>query len=88
MTRQLNNPTRLHVRPAKTQMSLSTLEVWPESMQRYLWVAKDPKRLQVDSADSTQSAQMYRLIWVFAGRTFNFVGNAVPRLINFIVWAI
>ena len=43
-------------------------------------VAKDLKRLHADSEDSDQTARMRRLIRVFAGRTCNIVGNAVPRL--------
>ena len=31
-------------------------------LQGTLWVAKDPKHLQVDSKDSDQTVQMHRLI--------------------------
>ena len=38
------------------------------------WVAKGPSFLHADSEDSDQTGQMPRLIWVFAGSTFHFVG--------------
>ena len=44
-------------------------------------IAKDPTRLQADSVDSDQPAQMRRLIGVFAGRTCKFAENTVSRLI-------
>ena len=46
-------------------------------------VVKDPKHLQADSEDSYQPVQMRRLIWVFAGRTYRFVGNAMPGLYDY-----
>ena len=46
-----------------------------------LWVAKDPKSVQADGEDSDQTAQMSRLMWVFAVRSCNMTGNAVSRLI-------
>ena len=62
------------VRPAKTQISLSIRPVWSESSLCAQQVAKDPSFLRADSEDSDQTGQMPRLIWVFAGRTFHFVG--------------
>ena len=47
---------------------------------RALWVAKDPKRLQADGKCSGMHTQMRRLVWVFAWRTYNIVGNAVSYL--------
>ena len=44
-------PKRLHVRLAKTQVSLCIRAVWSESLQGNLWVATDPKRHQEDSED-------------------------------------
>ena len=78
--------TKLHVRPAKTQISLRIRAVWSESSQGTLWVAKDLKRLHTDIEDSDQPARKRRLIWVFAARTWNLVGNAVSRLIWFFLW--
>ena len=40
-------------------------------------------RLQADSEDSQQPAEMRRLMCVFTGRTCNLVGDAVPRLMCF-----
>ena len=41
-------PTRLHVRPAKTQISLRIRAVWSVSLQDTLCVVKKLKRLQAD----------------------------------------
>ena len=75
-----NIPTRLHVRPAMTQIRLRIRAVWSESSQGTLWIAKDPKRLQVDSEDPDKPARIRTLIWVFAGRPCNLIGNALPQL--------
>ena len=37
------------------------------------WIPKDPSFLYADSEDSDQTGRMPRLLWVFAGRTCNFV---------------
>ena len=39
-----------------------------------LWVAKDHTVLHANSKASDQNGQIPRLIWVFAGRTYHFVG--------------
>ena len=44
------------------------------------WVAKDPNFLHADSEDSDQTGPMPRLIWLFAGRTWHFVGFVMRRL--------
>ena len=62
------------VRSANTQISLGIRPVWSESLLCAHWVAKEPNFLPVDSEDSDQTGRMPRLIWVFAGRTFHFVG--------------
>ena len=51
-------PTRLHVRPAKTQISLYIRAVRSESSQSTQWIAKNAKRLHADSEDSDQPAQI------------------------------
>ena len=51
-----------------------------QSLRRTLCVATDPKCHSAESEDSDQTAWMRRLIWVFAGRTWSLVGNAVSRL--------
>ena len=72
---------RMIVRPAKTRISLGIRPVWSESSLCAQWVAKDPSFLHADSVDSDQTGRMPRLIWVFAGRTCNFVGFVMRRLI-------
>ena len=47
------------------------------------WVGKDSRFLHVDSEDFYQNKRMPRLIWVFTGRTVNFVGFVMMRLICF-----
>ena len=81
MSRLVTKPTYWHVRPAKTQISLSIRPVWSESSLCAQWVGKDPSFLHADSEDSDQTGRMPRLIWVFAGRTCHFVGFVIRRLI-------
>ena len=70
----MTKPTKWHVRPAKTQISLGIHLVWSESLLSTQWAAKDLSFLHADSEDSDQPGQMPRLLWVFAGRTCHFVG--------------
>ena len=72
---------RLHVRPAKTQVSLLTDTVSSESSQYALWVAEGPMHLQADNEDSDQTSWLRRLTRVFPERTCNNVENAKPRVI-------
>ena len=51
----MTKPTKWHVRPAKTQISLGIHPVWSESSLFTLWVAKDPMLLHADSEDSDQT---------------------------------
>ena len=44
-------------------------------------LVKSPMFLHADSEDSDQTGRMPRLILVFAGRTGNFVGFVMRRLI-------
>ena len=76
----VTKPTKWHVRPAKTQISLDIRPFWSESSLCAEWVAKDPRFLHADSKDSDQTGRMPRLIWVFAGRTCHFVGFVTMRL--------
>ena len=80
MSHSMTKPTKWHVRPAKTQISLGIRPVWPESSQCAQWEAKDSAFLHADSEDSDQTRRMPRLIWAFAGRTGHFVGFVVMRL--------
>ena len=57
------NPTKVHVRLAKTRIRLGVQ-----------WVAKDPRFPHVDSKDSDRTGRMPRLIWVFAGCWSHFIG--------------
>ena len=52
-----------------------------QSSQCALWVVEDPMFLHPDSEDSDQTGRTPRLIWVFAGRTYHFVGCLMRRLI-------
>ena len=81
----MTKPTKWHVRPVKTQISLGIRPVWSESSQCAQWVAKDPSFLHADSKDSDQTGLMPRLIWVFAGRTCHFVGFAMRWLIKVLI---
>ena len=76
----MTKPTKWSVHPAKTQISLGIHPVWSESLLWARWVAKDPRFPHADSEDSDQTGRMPRLIWVFAGHTFHFVGFVVLRL--------
>ena len=58
--------------------------VWSESSLCAQWVAKDPSLLHAECKDSDQTGRMPRLIWVFAGRTYHFVGFVMRRLICFL----
>ena len=81
LSRIVTKPTKWHVRPAKTQISLGIRPVWSESSLCAQWVAKDPSFLHADSEDSDQIGRMPRLIWVVTGRTCHFVGFVTRRLI-------
>ena len=69
MSHNTTKPTKWHVHPAKTQISLGIRPVWSESSLCAQWVAKDTRVLHADIKDSDQTGQMPRLICVFAGRT-------------------
>ena len=44
------------------------------------WIAKDPSFFHADNEDSDQTGRMPKLIWVFAGDTFHFVGFVTMQL--------
>ena len=81
MSRLMTKPTKWHVHPAKTQISLGIRPVWSESSLCAQWVAKGSSFLHADSEDFDQTGRMPRMIWVFAGRTGHFVGFVMRRLI-------
>ena len=60
MSHLMTKPTKLHVRPAKTQISLGICPVWSESLLCAQWVAKGPSFLHVDREHSDQT---WSLCW-------------------------
>ena len=82
---QTNN---VAVRPAKTQISLGILPVWPESSLCAQWVAKDPSFLHADSEGSDQTGQRPRMIWDFAGCTDHFVGFFMQQLNRYLLFSL
>ena len=67
MSRLMTKPTKWHVQPAKTRISLGIRPVWSEcslSMWRKFGFLATH---WAQSKDSDQTGQMPRLIWVFAG---------------------
>ena len=65
-------PTRLHIHPVKTQISLCISAVWSVSLQSTLLQAKDSVHLQTDSKEWSDW-----LIWVLARLTCNLVRSVV-----------
>ena len=84
MSHLMTKPTKWHVRPAETQISLGNRPVWSESSLCTQWVAKVLSFFHADSEDSDQTGQMPRLIGVFTGHTCHFVGFVVRLLICFL----
>ena len=86
MTHLMTKPTKWSVHPVKTQISLGICPAQSESSLCTQWVAKDPSFLHVDSEDSDQTGQMFRLIRVFAQRTRHFIGFVIRQLkwVNFL----
>ena len=85
LSRLMTKPTKWHVRPATTQISLGIRPVWAESSLCSQWVAMDPSFLHADSEDSDQTGRMPWLRWVFVGHTWDFVGFVMRQLICFTV---
>ena len=71
MSRGTEFPTRLHVRPAKTQISMRFHVVWSESSlaawRRFGSLANN----KVPFEDTEQTARMRKLICILTGRTCN-----------------
>ena len=53
MSCSMTEPTKWHMQPAKTQISLGICPVWSESSLTAQLVAKNPKVLDADSEDSS-----------------------------------
>ena len=69
LSRLETKPTKWHVRPAKTQISLCTHPVWSESSLSAGRNLGPLATYWAHSKDSDQTGRIPRLIWVFAGRT-------------------
>ena len=69
MTRLMTKPTKWHVRPAKTQISLGIRPVWSESSLSAWRKLGSLATHWARSEDYDHIGRMPRLIWVFAGRT-------------------
>ena len=65
----MTKPTKWHVRPAKTQISLGIRPVWSKSSLSAWRKLGFLATHWAHSKDSDQTGRMPRLIWVFAGRT-------------------
>ena len=76
----MTKPKQWHVRPTKTQISLGIRPVWSESLLSAWRKLGALATHSVQSEDSDQTGQMPRLIWVFARRTFHFVGFVMRQL--------
>ena len=72
MSQRMTKPTKWHMRPAKTLISLGIRPIWSEYTLCAQWAVKDPNFLHADSKDSNQTWWMHSLIWVLAGRTYHF----------------
>ena len=74
MSQRMTKPTKWHVRPAKTHISLGIHPVWSESLLSAWRKLGSLTTHWAYSEGSIQTGRMPRLIWVFAGRTCHFVG--------------
>ena len=79
-SRSMTKPTKLLVRPVKTQISLGIHPVWSESSMCTLWVAKEQMLLHADSEDSDQTGLMSRPIWVVTGTQVILLGSVMLQL--------
>ena len=80
LSRNMTKPTKWPVSPAKTQISLGIRPVWSESSLSTWRNLGSLVTHWAHSKDSDQTGRMHRLIWVFAGRTYHFVGFVMRRL--------
>ena len=81
MSHVMRKPTKWHVLPAKTQISLGIRPVWSGSSLSAWRKLGSLAAHWMHSEDSDQTGRIPRLIWVFTGRTGNFVGFVMRRLI-------
>ena len=74
-------PKRLNVRPVKIQIGLSIDADWSESSLPVWRGFGSLTTYILPCQDSHRTALIQRLIWIFARRTCNRIGNAITRLI-------
>ena len=82
-SRLVRKPTKSHVLPAKTQISLGIRPVWSESSLSAWRKLGSLATHWAHREESDQIGRMPRLIWVFAGHTDHFVGFVMRWLIRF-----
>ena len=70
----MTKPTIWPVRPATTQISLGIRQVWSESLLSAWRYSGSLATDLAHSEDTDQTRWMPRLIWIFDGRTYHFVG--------------
>ena len=76
----MTKPTKCHVRPAQTPISLGIRPIGIEALLS-AWRNIGPLTTYwAHSEDSDQTGRMPRLIWVFGGRPCHFVGFVMRRL--------
>ena len=59
---RMTKPTKWHVCPAKTQISLGNYPVWSESSLCAQWVPKNPRFLHADSEDWSDLADVHHFV--------------------------
>ena len=84
LSRLMTKPTKWPLHPAKTQIR----PVWSESSLSARRKLGSLAIYWAPRKDTDQTGQMPRLIWVFAGRTCNFIGFVMRRLISVYVLSI
>ena len=72
LSRIMTKPTKWHVCPTKTQVSLGVRPVWSESLLSAWRSIELLATCWAHSEGSDQTGQMPRLIWVFTGRERSF----------------
>ena len=87
LSRLMTKLTKWHGRPAKNRISLGIHPVWSESLLSAWWKLGPLATHWAHSKDSDQTGWMSRVIRVFAGRTYHFVGCIIIRLFLFVVTA-
>ena len=74
LSRFMTKPTKWLCAQQRLRSTWASAQSDQDSSLCAQWIAKDPSFLHVDSKDSDQTGRMPRLIWVFAGCTYHFVG--------------